>query len=106
MPLREARPWAKLALTVLELDPDLALRQAAIARALELRDVYDDLVPRAALLQGFTFRGARISFGSFQRGIHRPKEMRGPAALSLMTAPAGSRQAASLRRRVRARWTG
>jgi putative restriction endonuclease len=39
------------------------------------------------LLGGFTFRGRRISFGSFQRGIHRPKEMRGAAALSLMTAP-------------------
>jgi putative restriction endonuclease len=68
-------------------DPDLALRQAAITRAIELREAYDDLVPRAVLLEGFTFRGQRVSFGSFQRGIHRPKEMRGPAALSLMTAP-------------------
>jgi putative restriction endonuclease len=72
---------------MVELDPDLALRQAAIERAIELREVYDDLVPRTALLEGFSFRGQRISFGSFQRGIHRPKEMRGPAALSLMTAP-------------------
>jgi putative restriction endonuclease len=70
-----------------EPDPDLALRQAAITRAIDLREAYDDLVPRAVLLQGFTFRGRRLSFGSFQRGIHRPKEMRGAAALSLMTAP-------------------
>lgn len=70
-----------------EPDPDLALRQAAITRAIDLREAYDDLVPRAVLLEGFTFRGQRVSFGSFQRGIHRPKEMRGPAALSLMTAP-------------------
>jgi putative restriction endonuclease len=70
-----------------EPDPDLALRQAAITRANELRDAYDDLVPRDVLLQGFSFRGRRISFGSFQRGIHRPREMRGPAALTLMTAP-------------------
>jgi putative restriction endonuclease len=70
-----------------ELDPDLALRQAAITRAIELREAYDDLVPRAVLLQGFQFRGERVSFGSFQRGIHRPRRMRGPAALSLMTAP-------------------
>jgi putative restriction endonuclease len=68
-------------------DPDLALRQAAITRAIDLREAYDDLVPREVLLQGFAFRGQRISFGSFQRGIHRPREMRGPAALSLMTAP-------------------
>jgi putative restriction endonuclease len=68
-------------------DPDLALRQAAITTAIDLRGTYDDLVPRAVLLKGFEFRGRRISFGSFQRGIHRPKEMQGPAALSLMTAP-------------------
>jgi putative restriction endonuclease len=68
-------------------DPDLALRQAAITRAIELRDAYDDLVPRQVLLRGFSFRGRRISFGSFQRGIHRPRELRGPAALTLMTAP-------------------
>jgi hypothetical protein len=28
----------------------------------------------------------RISFGSFFKGIHKPKEMRGPGALTLMTA--------------------
>lgn len=68
-------------------DPDLALRQAAITRAIELRTAYDDLVPIRALRQGFHFRGQRISFGSFQRGIHRPAQMRGTAALTLMTAP-------------------
>ncbi|MET0206625.1 MAG: HNH endonuclease [Thermoleophilaceae bacterium] len=68
-------------------DPDLALRQAAITRALELKEAYDDLVPRAAILEGFEFRGERISFGSLQRGIHRPRQMRGPGALTIMTAP-------------------
>lgn len=67
-------------------DPDLALRQAAITRAHELSSVYDGLVPLAALRDGFAFRGKRISFGSFYKGIHRPKELRGPAALTLMTA--------------------
>jgi putative restriction endonuclease len=67
-------------------DPDLALRQAAISRAIELRDAFDDFVPRAALLRGFQFRGERIAFSSFQKGIHRAKEMRGPAALSILTA--------------------
>jgi putative restriction endonuclease len=67
-------------------DPDLALRQAAITRAQELRTSYDDLVPLAALRGGFEFRGQRISFGSFYKGIHRPKEMKGAGALTLMTA--------------------
>lgn len=53
---------------------------------MELRDAYDDFVPRAALLEGFRFRGQRIAFGSFQKGIHRAKQMRGPAALSVLTA--------------------
>jgi putative restriction endonuclease len=67
-------------------DPDLATRQVAITRARELADAYQDLVPLSALREGFVFRGRRISFGSFQRGIHRPRELRGPAALTLMTA--------------------
>ena len=71
-------------------DPDLALRQAAITRAQELSEAYDGLVPLAALRNGFQFRGRRISFGSFYKGIHRPKEMQGAAALTLMTAVADS----------------
>jgi putative restriction endonuclease len=67
-------------------DPDLALRQAAITRAQDLSDAYDGLVPLAALRSGFRFRGQRISLGSFYKGIHRPKEMQGAAALTLMTA--------------------
>ncbi len=68
------------------LDPDHELRVAANRRARELGQRYDDLVPIDVLRQGFAFRGERISFGSFQRGIHRPRQMRGPAALTLMTA--------------------
>lgn len=67
-------------------DPDLALRQAAITRALELKEAYDDLVPRSTLMAGFVFRGRQISFGSFQKGIHRAREMHGPAALTILTA--------------------
>lgn len=66
-------------------DPDLPLRQAAVARARGLAQDYDDLVPLARLREGFQFRGRRISFGSFQRGIHRSSVQRGPAALTLMT---------------------
>ena len=68
-------------------DPDQDLRKAAHARARELGQRYD-IVPVAALREGFTYDGARISFGSFYKGIHRPKEMRGPAALTLTTAAA------------------
>lgn len=75
------------------LDPDLALRQAAITRAMELAQAFDDLVPRGALLEGFWFRGRRIAFSSFQKGIHRAKEMSGPAALSVLTAAPRPRRA-------------
>jgi putative restriction endonuclease len=67
-------------------DPDHQLRVAANQHARVLAQRYDDLVPIAALREGFAFGGERISFGSFQRGIHRPRQMRGPAALALMTA--------------------
>jgi putative restriction endonuclease len=67
-------------------DPDHELRVAAHQRARELGQRYDDLVPLAAIREGFVFRGERISFGSFQKGIHRPRQMVGPAALTLVTA--------------------
>lgn len=73
-------------MAIVPVDPDLALRQAAIARARELWLAFDQIVPLTALREGFQFEGSRISFGSFQKGIHRAKEQRGPAALSLMTA--------------------
>jgi putative restriction endonuclease len=66
-------------------DPDLPLRRAAVDRARELAHRYDDLVPLAALREGFSFGGERISFGSFQKGIHRSQLQRGTAALTLMT---------------------
>ena len=66
-------------------DPDLALRQAAVARARELAQSYDDLVPLARLREGFFFNGERVSFGSFQKGIHRSQIQRGAAALTVTT---------------------
>jgi putative restriction endonuclease len=74
-------------LTFMAVDPDLALRQAAITRVLELRDAYGDFVPRAVLQQGFLFRGETVPFSSFQKGIHRARQMSGPAALTLFTTP-------------------
>jgi putative restriction endonuclease len=66
-------------------DPDLVLRRAAVARARQLAQAYDDLVPRDRLLEGFLFGDQRVSFGSFQKGIHRSRLQRGPAALTVTT---------------------
>lgn len=66
---------------------DLELRQAAFEHVRSLSRSYDDVIPLRALQRGFTFEGARVSFGSFMSGIFRPRQMRGPAALSLITAP-------------------
>jgi hypothetical protein len=69
-------------------DPrDIELRRAALERVRELQRRFDDLVPTWALGDGFEFRGGRVSFGSFYSGIFRPKELDGPAALCLVTAP-------------------
>lgn len=46
------------------LDPDHELRVAANRRARELSQRFDDLVPTAALREGFVFGGEQISFGS------------------------------------------
>jgi putative restriction endonuclease len=67
-------------------DPDHELRAAAHRRARDLGQRFNDLVPLAALREGFVYNDQRISFGSFYKGIHRPKEMQGPAALTLTTA--------------------
>jgi putative restriction endonuclease len=71
---------------VATVDPDLALRQEAVARARQLIQAYDpDPVRIERLREGFQFMGERISFGSFQKGIHRSRAQRGPAALTLTT---------------------
>jgi putative restriction endonuclease len=70
---------------VAAVDPDLELRQAAVARARELARQYDDLVPLPRVREGFIYDGTRVSFGSFQKGIHRSQVQRGPAALTLTT---------------------
>jgi putative restriction endonuclease len=66
-------------------DPDLALRRAAVASARELAHTYDDLVPVGRLREGFWFESQRVSFGSFQKGIHRSQLQRGAAALTVTT---------------------
>ena len=71
----------------MEDEHDRLLRQAAFNRVRECSLRHDDLVPLDVLRDGFTFAGRRISFGSFYSGIYRPKELHGPAALALVTAP-------------------
>jgi len=70
---------------VAAIDPDLAPRQTAVSRARDLVQRYDDLVPIDVLREGFVFGGGRVSYGSFQKGIHRAAVQRGPAALTLTT---------------------
>jgi putative restriction endonuclease len=66
---------------------DYELRAAALDRVRELQRRYSDLIPLSALADGFVYRGERVSFGSFYSGIFRPRQMVGPAALCLVTAP-------------------
>ena len=68
-------------------DPDFELRRAALDEVRELSRRFDDLIPVAALRAGFWFDGRRASFGSLYRGIFRPAQCRGPAALTLTTTP-------------------
>jgi putative restriction endonuclease len=65
---------------------DIELRRAALEHVRELQRRFDDLVPVDALRAGVQFHGRRVSYGSFYNGIFRPREMSGPAALSLVTA--------------------
>ncbi|MGI8624298.1 MAG: HNH endonuclease [Solirubrobacteraceae bacterium] len=68
-------------------DRDFELRSAALDRVRHLQRRYSDLIPLGALQEGFTWRGRRVSLGSFYSGIFRPKEMTSRAALCLVTAP-------------------
>lgn len=65
---------------------DIELRRAALAQVRELQRRFDDLIPLEALRADLRFAGRRISFSSFHNGIFRPREISGPAALSLVTA--------------------
>lgn len=76
-------------------DPrDLELRKYALEHVRELARRYDDIVPRAVLLEGFPTPLGRISYGSFYSGIFKPRQFSGPAALSLVTTPPKDRREA------------
>jgi hypothetical protein len=77
-----------------EAERDYEMRLVAIDRIRELSQRYDDIVPLDVLRKGFVYAGESVSFGSFFSGIFRPRQMRGPAALTLITAPPkGTREA-------------
>jgi len=71
----------------MEAELDYEMRLVAIDRVRRVSERYDGIVPLTVLRQRFEFAGQQISFGTLSSGIFRPREMRGPAALSLTTAP-------------------
>ena len=71
----------------MSVDRDDELRRTAIDAVRELSRRLDDIIPVTVLRDGFAYAGERISFGSFYSGIFRPRQMRGPAALTITTAP-------------------
>ena len=70
-------------------DRDHELRLAALDKARILSNAFNDIVPLQVLREGFEYRGQRVSFGSFQKGIHRSRLQQGPAALTLTTSSSG-----------------
>ena len=76
-------------------DPDHAMRLAALEKARILFDAFNDIVPLPVLREGFESGASRVSYGSFQKGIHRSREQTGPGALNAYDLDEGS-----LRRRA------
>jgi len=65
---------------------DEDLRAAAFAKILQLRARFGDRIPHTALMEGFTFRGARVPLWSHMKGIYKPEILgRNGAALSIQT---------------------
>jgi hypothetical protein len=64
-------------------DPDLPVRLAAIDHLHALSRRYDDLIPRAELLRNLEFDGRLYPLLNPQSGIHRPRNFRGPSALTM-----------------------
>jgi len=71
----------------MEVERDYEMRLVAIDRIRTIADGFDGIVPLPVLREPFLFEGEEISFGTFYSGIFRPRQMRGPAALCLVTTP-------------------
>jgi putative restriction endonuclease len=65
---------------------DEDVRTSCFSRLAVLQAQYGDELPYAGVLnEGFPFRGRRVPFLNYQKGIYRAAVQRGPAALSIQT---------------------
>jgi putative restriction endonuclease len=65
---------------------DEDIRSSCFSRLAVLQAQHGDELPYAGVLsEGFPFRGARVPFLNYQKGIYRAAVQRGPAALSIQT---------------------
>ncbi len=68
------------------MERDEDVRTSCFARLAVLQANVGDELPYAGVLsEGFPFRGRRVPFLNPYKGIHRAREQRGPAALSIQT---------------------
>lgn len=68
------------------MERDEDVRTACFLALDVLRAQFGDELPyRPALARGFSFRGKRVPFLNYQKGIYRAAVQRGPAALSIQT---------------------
>jgi putative restriction endonuclease len=67
-------------------DRDEDVRTSCFSRLALLQAQHGNELPYAAVLsEGFPFRGRRVPFLNYQKGIYRAAVQRGPAALSIQT---------------------
>jgi putative restriction endonuclease len=65
---------------------DEDVRTSCFSRLAVLQAEYGEELPYAGVLsEGFPFRGKRVPFLNYQKGIYRAAVQRGPAALSIQT---------------------
>ena len=65
---------------------DEDVRASCFSRLAVLQAQYGDDLPYAGVLgEGFPFRGRRVPFLNYQKGIYRASAQKGPAALSIQT---------------------
>ncbi len=68
------------------MDYDEDVRTSCFSRLAVLQAQHGDELPYAGVLsEGFPFRGSRVPFLNYQKGIYRAAVQRGPAALSIQT---------------------
>lgn len=68
------------------MERDEDVRTSCFSRLAVLQAQYGEELPYAGVLsEGFPFRGRRVPFLNYQKGIYRAAVQRGPAALSIQT---------------------